>query len=626
MSIFKDIEKNIQKNGSLSPNFQIERYKHTKNKQIIFAEGMEDFLIESKIDYKLLEFLKNMINLLKEDTLGFNANIVDNYFFNHIDTRVLGSIDTFLNWIRENRNKYDAQLIYRFGIYLTFGGNEIEAVKIGIALLTLFNYEPTERVIEDLEKLSLCEEFTMYTNVVFYNVSTGNDIRFRLVKKLKGYGKIALIPAIEIEDKMMEEWLLCYGCQNEVDNSFLGLTIAKKIDLPKIISENILTEDEFNGVYDIVTALLCENSKPGISFYEPKNKLFAAILLKYNLLKTNIKYYDLLIRIREYLKKYDKTNTIIKKINEILKREDTISFLKVMILNPDDIKVGINVITNLTNLDLSEEIYEVYHRNPKYYTSCIPYLMKNKKFQELVLKDWLEVMDLETYKGNPEPTIQLDDDIMELTTMIQILEDYPFVGTKIIIAGLTSRTMYPRNAAINTISIWKKKTKKDIKKFPKSLINAVQELRKKEVIKSYKERINSILEVQEDLSNFIEPIIYYSKNNDEINETQDENIQDKIHIFNGDIEVLFREIIAIRGEEYYSNGMVRQCVRTNDKYIAYVQGSQFGIEYEIVIGVDDESRIRFMHCNCPYEQNCKHEYATLLHIRSHYKDFVLNGK
>ena len=48
-----------------------------------------------------------------------------------------------------------------------------------------------------------------------------------------------------------------------------------------------------------------------------------------------------------------------------------------------------------------------------------------------------------------------------------------------IIAGLTSRTMYPRNAAINTISIWKKKNKKDIKKFPKSLINAVQELRKK---------------------------------------------------------------------------------------------------------------------------------------------------
>ena len=169
---------------------------------------------------------------------------------------------------------------------------------------------------------------------------------------------------------MMEEWLLCYGCQNEVDNSFLGLTIAKKIDLPKIISENILTEDEFNGVYDIVTALLCENSKPGISFYDAKNKLFAAILFKYNLFKTNIKYYDLLIRIRDYLKKYDKNNTIIKKIDEILKREDTISFLKVMILNPDDIKIGINVISNLNNLDFSEEIYKVYHRNPKYYKRC----------------------------------------------------------------------------------------------------------------------------------------------------------------------------------------------------------------------------------------------------------------
>lgn len=580
---------------------------------------MEDFLIESKIDIKLLEFLKGLINTLQEDTLGFNANVVDNYFYNHTDTRVLGSIDMFLNWIRENRGKYNAQLIYRWGVYLSFGGHEIESVKLGIALLTLFNYEPSERIIEDLEKLSLCEEFTMYTNVVFYNVSTGNDIRFRLVKKLKGYGKIALIPALEIEDKMMEEWLLCYGCQNEVDNSFLGLSIAKKIDLPKLVSEKNLTEDEFNGVYDIVSSLLNENSTPGISFYEDKNKLFAAILLKCNLFKTNIKYYDLLIQIRKYIQKHDKTNTIIKKINEILKRDDTISFLKIMILNPDDIKIGINVISNLTNLDLSKEIYEVYHRNSKYYTSCIPYLMKNKKLQELVLKDWLEVMNLDSFKGNPEPIIKLDDDIMEFTSIIQILEEFPFVGTNIIISALASKTMYPRNAAINTISMWKKKTKKDIKSFPKTLIKALQELNKKEVIKSYKERINAILEIQEDLSKFEEPLIYYSKINDEINEQEDDDTQDKIHIFDGDIESLFQEIIMIRGEEYYSNNMVHQCVKTNDKYIAFVQGSQFGIEYEIVIGVDDDDRIRFMHCNCPYEQNCKHEYATLLHIRKHYK-------
>ena len=34
------------------------------------------------------------------------------------------------------------------------------------------------------------------------------------------------------------------------------------------------------------------------------------------------------------------------------------------------------------------------------------------------------------------------------------------------------------------------------------------------------------------------------------------------------------------------------------------------------IRVDENDNIKSMNCTCPYEANCKHEYATILCIRN----------
>ena len=197
-----------------------------------------------------------------------------------------------------------------------------------------------------------------------------------------------------------------------------------------------------------------------------------------------------------------------------------------------------------------------------------------------------------------------------LVFIIQILRDYPFKGTEFIVAGLKSKTMQSRNASLNTIKEWKNRANIDITEFPNEIYKSLLELKEKEIIRSYKIAINDLLGINEDLSNYEEPEIYWNDIDEGIN----------IDIHSDEIEDLFETQIKIRGKDYYSNNMVYSCNKSLNKYTAFVQGTEFGKEYEVNIIMNKNNKIQKIKCNCPYPNNCKHEYATILYIRDKYKN------
>ena len=76
-------------------------------------------------------------------------------------------------------------------------------------------------------------------------------------------------------------------------------------------------------------------------------------------------------------------------------------------------------------------------------------------------------------------------------------------------------------------------------------------------------------------------------------------------------EDLFEKQIIYRGKEYHKNDMVRKVFKSGNTYIAKVAGS-YKNEYTIHIEISRKGID--MHCDCPYQDNCKHEYATLMAI------------
>lgn len=88
-----------------------------------------------------------------------------------------------------------------------------------------------------------------------------------------------------------------------------------------------------------------------------------------------------------------------------------------------------------------------------------------------------------------------------------------------------------------------------------------------------------------------------------------------------DFSNLFTQLIKDRGEDYYNNGHVYNLQKTGDNYYAKVEGSH-GNFYSVSIEISDEEN--FIHCDCPYEDACKHMYAVLLAIEDHkYSEGIL---
>ena len=154
--------------------------------------------------------------------------------------------------------------------------------------------------------------------------------------------------------------------------------------------------------------------------------------------------------------------------------------------------------------------------------------MQNRNAQEDIVEDIISVLDEKKYSFNPTSVIGINDnEIMAMTFIVSVLKYYPFCGYKLLLLGLRCDSMYPRNAAISTIEEWSRLTKISIEDFPEEIYNTLEALSRKEVIKKYKEKINKLLGVDEDLSNYKEPRIeLYVDKNEDTNE-DDKKIGDK---------------------------------------------------------------------------------------------------
>lgn len=611
-SIFNYIEKNIQRNGKLSDKFDLSIYKNMETNGLKFADGMVDFCLKAEEDNQVLKLLVSTLENLEdvEENLTISLINIDNYYANNPNKTILATIDNFLQLIIEDSknpiHQYSAPLIHKWALYMILFGKEIETVKIGIALIGLFPLEENDSIIELLEKLSLCEEFTKYTSIALNNAPNSNEIKFRLAKKLSSYGKIILVNDLEPNTEEIQEWLLCDGCSNDASEGWLALNIARKIDLPKMIHDRVLSEDEFGGLYNIVQALIEEGPQEGISVYEQKEELFTEIANQYEHLKNNLLYIDLLAIIKAYCDKEDKNSNAFLKIKEIINSNETKKFIIDEIEKENNITECTYICRQIDNFDVYKNVFEVFKKNPKKNIDCIGYLFENTKNVDEIIDILSRAIDLDEAKGEPEPRIEFGESL-DLISIIQYLADFPSKGEEFIIAGLNSKTMHPRNASLRAIYSWKKKI--GLNSLSQTIKDELLKLKDKEIIKSYKEMINEILDINEDLSNYQEPQIIYG--------TQKEG-STGINIFDGDIDSLFTDTIIYRGKDYFENNMILNCELSKSKFISYVQGTNFSNEYKVTISINNENEITDMECTCPYPYNCKHEYATLLKIRDKY--------
>ena len=617
-SIYEYINKSIKVNGMLKDDFNLDKYTDCQPNKMKFAlgalDGISYFHSKNEVDEEQLEFLKKILKLLQEDSTALNGNLINEYYKNN-DKRVLSTIDSLLSWIIENAKEIDNKLLFELAIYLMMCSINLEAVKIGIAIIGLIDLSDKDELVKVIEKLALCDEFTLYANIALSNLPNINDIRFMLVKKVNGWGKIYLVNSLKNENESINEWLITNGCDNEIALGYLSYEVAEKIDLLKVLKRADLSDEEFKGICSIMEGLISEEPFKGISCYENYIEIYEGFLEQFEKHIDNIDYYNIPIMISMYLfNKEEKSKEdveVAEKIVDLLDGEKVYNTLKKEIVEGNRLKQVIDILKYNSKIQLIDEIFEKFKENPfeRYY--CLEYLLQKEEYLDKSIDILQSSINLQEHYSDPETIMGLSDEYSNnLVFIIQILRDYPFKGTEFIVAGLKSKTMQPRNASLNTIKEWKNRANIDITEFPNEIYKSLLELKEKEIIRSYKIAVNDLLGINEDLSNYEEPEIYWNDIDEGIN----------IDIHSDEIEDLFETQIKIRGKDYYSNNMVYSCNKSLNKYTAFVQGTEFGKEYEVNIIMNKNNKIQKIECNCPYPNNCKHEYATILYIRDKYKN------
>lgn len=614
-SILKYIENNIERNGKLRENFTLEPYKKINPKGINFIDGAEDgmMLFHMKVEPQKEEilYITNLIKKASKDNIEETCIKLDEYFANN-KIKTLPNMDLIIDDIRKNSKNVDPNALLDLAVRIIANTRNIELMKLGICLIGMIDVSRNKGLVEVLEKIALSDEFSLYINYVIRNWKNANEIRFMLAKKLDGWGKIHLVTSLEPTTENIKEWLITEGCKNKIHLGYLANIVAKKIDIIDVLHRNKLNKKQLEGIDYIMQGLLEKGPVSGIERFSDSTELFESYIEQFKKVMDDINFYHIPVMISRYLA-YKKERTeeedyIFLKIGDLIECEKAVQTLKKAILSGETKKFiqAIEVATIDSNIPVEEDIYKVYSEDPFNRFDAFPYLVSAPKYA----KNTIYLMEhSQNFKENykqPEPILWSSDNYAtNLTYIIQILSHYPFTCNNIIVAGLKSKTIHPRNAAINTIIEWQNKSKKDIKDFPKEIYIALQELQKTEMVKVCKERINKILKIEEDLSNYKEPpVIFREPSTKPLN----------IDLYSEEIEKLFEPQIIFRGTDYFENNMIYSCIQKENKYIGYIQGTEFGKEYEVEIEINGNT-IKSMKCNCPYTGNCKHEYAMILYLR-----------
>lgn len=620
-NILNYIERNIRKNGTLDYDFSLNKYK-SNHSSLLFADGAEDgimyFHTQIAPDEEVINEIIDMIYDIKtQNDIDIVAEKLDKYIREN-DVKLFPNIDEILNIIREDQGKLQINLMLLFIIKITCETTNVELVKLGLSLLSLVNISDDQDLLRLVQIFALCDEFTLYANFVLDSIENSNDIRYMLIKKVNGWGKIHLLLSLKPENENIREWLICNGCQNSVGIFYTAYVVAKLIDLEDVLAREELSDEEFNGVNIIMSGLL-DTSSPlktlsGLNNYlEIANNYINQFEKRIN----NIEYYDVPIMLikfidedQEHIKDGEK---IKQRIIDLLNTTKVKSVVEKGIASSDEeiARKALYVIEEIGFKDLYDDIYRWYKKDPFSKHYYLETLLESEVYKDKAIKLLEEIPDefFEDNYSDPEPIMNSKNPYYQnLLSNIQLLYEYPLVGNKIIVAGLKSKLMYPRNAALKAIFNWMKIKGIMFTSLPKEIKAAVKELQKKEMIKSYKEQLNAFLKIDEDLSNYKEPEIF-------VNEEDTENLIN-ISLFDSKLDDLFPAEIKYRGNDYFISDMVLSCIKSKNLYTAYVQGSNFDLEYEVHIKVDNDNVVQKLDCTCPCTTLCKHEYATILYLRN----------
>ncbi|MEU8398999.1 hypothetical protein AB0C28_27735 [Nonomuraea sp. NPDC048892] len=173
------------------------------------------------------------------------------------EARIISLVDALLADVSSANLDHDA--VYELGYALATDSDEREAVKLGIALLGLFDAENHR---DELMTFGRHDEFTLFAMIALRN--TDGDATadlWALARQVRGWGRIHLVEHLaQASDPAVREWIVRQGFRNDVATAYLAGTAAGAGDLAGLLAGT--PDDELLEAAGELLAALTEEDGP----------------------------------------------------------------------------------------------------------------------------------------------------------------------------------------------------------------------------------------------------------------------------------------------------------------------------------------------------------------------------
>ena len=498
MSIYKRISEVLQKEGQVPYNFELEERNHDDN-ELRFAPGALEGILGHHSSWKEEE-AGALAHFLKTHLQEEPAQLVKEYEEKFSELKIATYQNQLLKEIIENKEAYDANRLVNHAFYMMVEGEKIETVKMGLALMALFNMSDNEQVKTVLINLGCCEEFTDYmlTNIQDWPEDEQNKIYFQLAKKLTGWGKITVVEQLRADTEEIQEWLLCEGCRNDIMYSYLGFVCAKKCEYLNRLRARTLNEKELQGAIDIMDGLLDEGPCGGISILKDAEETIYWYLCQFENKQINSENYSQFLQIKEYLEtKMDEKSLqwkqkALDKLKYILSSVD----VKMLVFNSlkDDTYNAISIAGKM-EINIGLEILVLMQKDfEKYYMHGHYFFTHNQYVDEYVALGE-QKLDYEKLPTGMGKSLALGkQNYWSVDMIVQYLHAYPGIGKELVRVCINAPITRWRNMAAKTLEGWKSRTSQSLYEMDAKLYEDVRQIATKECDEKLQERWEHLLE------------------------------------------------------------------------------------------------------------------------------------
>ena len=211
----------------------------------------------------------------------------------------LDARDTVRDYIVNNQAELNLGNVFDFALTMAVRSPSRKVVKLALVMLEVF--DPDDQVKGFIRTLGLSDDFTLFAAMAMGAWEDTNDEWYDLARKVRGWGRIHLVRFLRPETEAIRRWLLREGVHNDVMPQYAALDCWRKADVPAALS-GTLTREDFEGIRDIIDALLDEGPVPGISAVEDAEQHLRAFLKHAEAMARDEHDREVVEAVKEYLK------------------------------------------------------------------------------------------------------------------------------------------------------------------------------------------------------------------------------------------------------------------------------------------------------------------------------------